>query len=87
MFILMLLGIIIFTLLFGQKIILPILIYLYLTCWGSKSRVLAITYSVITWALHVLFFDRIINLAFYMPIIQKPIEEILPNNFPIWLLF
>ena len=87
MFILMLLGIIIFTLLFGQKIILPIFVYLYLTCWGSKSRVLAITYSVISWALLVLFYDRIINLAFYMPIIQKPIEEILPNNFPIWLLF
>ena len=87
MFILMLLGIIIFTLLLGQKLILPIFIYLYLTCWGSKSRVLAITYSVISWALLVFFYDRIINLAFYMPIIQKPLEEILPNNFPIWLLF
>lgn len=86
-FISMLLGIILLTLLIGQKLVLPIFIYLYLTFWGSKSKVLAVTYSLISWVVLVFFYDRFINLAFYMPIIQNPLEAILPKNFPIWLLF
>jgi len=86
-FVLLLVGMIFLMLIIGQKLALPIFIYIYLIWWGKKPRVLSLTYALFGWGLLVFFYDRIINLVFHVPLLQEPLEKMIPSGFPIWVLF
>jgi len=86
-FVLLLVGMIVLMLIVGQKLALPIFIYIYLVWWGKKSQVLSLTYALFGWGLLVFFYDRIINLVFHVPLLQEPLEQMTPSGFPIWVLF
>ena len=86
-FVLLLVGMIVLMLIVGQKLALPIFIYIYLVWWGKKSQVLSLTYALVGWGLLVFFYDRIINLVFHVPLLQEPLEQMTPSGFPIWVLF
>ena len=86
-FVLLLVGMIVLMLIVGQKLALPIFIYIYLVWWGKKSQVLSLTYALFGWGLLVFFYDRIINLVFHVPLLQELLEQMTPSGFPIWVLF
>ena len=86
-FVLLLVGLIVLMLIVGQKLALPIFIYIYLVWWGKKPRVLSLTYALFGWGLLVFFYDRIINLVFHVPLLQELVEKMIPSGFPIWVLF
>ena len=86
-FVLLLVGMIVLMLIVGQKLALPIFIYIYLVWWGKKSQALSLTYALFGWGVLVFFYDRIINLVFHVPLLQEPLEQMTPSGFPIWVLF
>ena len=86
-FVLLLVGMIVLMLIIGQKLALPIFIYIYLVWWGKKPRVLSLAYALFGWGLLVFFYDRIINLVFHVSLLQEPVEQMIPAGFPIWVLF
>ena len=84
-FILSLIGMMIIMLFIGQKLSLPIFIFLYLFYWGKKPISLCALYSVIGWLFMVIFYDRIIHMAFHIPVFQNSIQSIIPPFIPEWV--
>jgi TctA family transporter len=78
-------GMILLTLLVGQKIALPVFIAVYLLRWGKYSVRTAIFYAFCAWLIMVLFYDRAMSLLFHASYLSLELHKVLPANFPHWL--
>ena len=85
-FISAIIGMILITLLVGQKIAVPLFIFLYLMLWAKRSLSVSFLYTSSAWFFVVLFYDRIIHMQFHQPYLSSAIEAILPDFIPIWIL-
>ena len=79
-------GMILITLLVGQKIAIPTFILLYLMLWAKRSLYVSFIYTSLAWFFLVLFYDRIIHMQFHQPYLASFIEAILPEFIPVWVL-
>lgn len=80
-------GLVLFTLLVGQKIALPVFIGAYLLRWGRFSLRVAIAYALGSWAVLVFFYDYVMQLLFHPSLLETWLQTRLPSGFPDWLLF
>ena len=85
-FISAIIGMILITLFVGQKIAVPLFIFLYLMLWAKRSVSVSFLYTSLAWFFLVLFYDRIIHMQFHQPYLALAIEAILPDFIPIWIL-
>ena len=85
-FISAIIGMILVTLFIGQKIAVPLFIFLYLMLWAKRSVSVSFLYTSLAWFFLVLFYDRIIHMQFHQPYLASAIEVILPDFIPIWIL-
>ena len=85
-FISAIIGMILVTLFVGQKIAVPLFIFLYLMLWAKRSVSVSFLYTSLAWFFMVLFYDRIIHMQFHQPHLASAIEAILPDFIPIWIL-
>ena len=85
-FISAIIGMILVTLFVGQKIAVPLFIFLYLMLWAKRSVSVSFLYTSLAWFFLVLFYDRIIHMQFHQPYLASAIEVILPDFIPIWIL-
>ena len=85
-FISAIIGMILITLLVGQKIAVPLFIFLYLMLWAKRSLYVSFMYTSLAWFFLVLFYDRIIHMQFHQPYLASFIEAILPEFIPVWVL-
>ena len=66
-FISAIIGMILVTLFVGQKIAVPLFIFLYLMLWAKRSVSVSFLYTSLAWFFLVLFYDRIIHMQFHQP--------------------
>ena len=85
-FISAIIGMILVTLFVGQKIAVPLFIFLYLILWAKRSVSVSFLYTSLAWFFLVLFYDRIIHMQFHQPYLASAIETILPDFIPTWIL-
>ena len=85
-FISAIIGMILVTLFVGQKIAVPLFIFLYLMLWAKRPVSVSFLYTSLAWFFLVLFYDRIIHMQFHQPYLASAIEVILPDFIPIWIL-
>ena len=85
-FISAIIAMILVTLFVGQKIAVPLFIFLYLMLWAKRSISVSFLYTSLAWFFLVLFYDRIIHMQFHQPYLASAIEAILPDFIPIWIL-
>ena len=81
-----LIGMLLLTMLVGQKIAIPIYIATYLIRWGDYSWRAALTYAAGCWLVLVAFYDRVMNLFWYPTLFADWLEDLLPDWFPDWLI-
>ena len=79
-------GIIILTLLVGQKIAIPLFIGVYLWRWGGYSKRIVFGYALVGWALTVFFYGEVMSMLFHPSYLQVWLQNIVPANFPDWLI-
>ena len=80
-------GVLILTLLFGQKIAMPIYMAVYLIRWGKYSPKIALGYAAGGYAVLVLFYDRVMHLFWHPSWLDSWGPEMLPDWIPHWLFF
>ena len=85
-FISAIIGMILVTLFVGQKIAVPLFIFLYLMLWAKRSVSVSFLYTSLAWFFLVLFYDRIIHMQFHQPYLASAMQAILPDFIPIWIL-
>ena len=85
-FISAIIGMILVTLFVGQKIAIPLFIFVYLMLWAKRSVSVSFLYTSLAWFFLVLFYDRIIHMQFHQSYLASTIEVILPDFIPIWIL-
>lgn len=73
------------TLLIGQKLALPLLIFAYLIRWGKFTWRIALVYSVCGWMFLVGFYDRVMQVFWYPSWLSSRLPEVLPEWIPAWL--
>lgn len=78
-------GMIMLTLLVGQKIALPLFIGLYVVRWGNYPKRVALAYSLGSWAILVFFYDQVMHLLFHPSYLALWLQPILPSSVPDWL--
>ena len=71
----------------GQKIALPIFVGIYLLRWGHYSKRIALSYSLVVWAILVFFYDQVMDLLFHTSYLAIFAQPMLPRGFPDWLIF
>jgi hypothetical protein len=79
-------GIIMLTLLVGQKIAIPLFIGLYLWRWGGYSKRIVFGYALVGWALTVFFYGEVMSMLFHPSYLQLWLQDIAPDGFPDWLI-
>lgn len=79
-------GVIVLTLLVGQKIAIPLFIGIYLLRWGRYRKRIAMTYALGAWAIMVFFYDQVMSLLFHPSYLALWIGPVLPSGFPDWLI-
>ncbi len=82
-----LIGLIVLTLLVGQKLAIPLFIGAYLIRWGAYSKRAALAYSLGAWALLVFFYGEIMSLLFHPSSLELALQPVLPDSIPTWLFF
>ena len=80
-------GLIVLTLLVGQKIAIPVFVAAYLLRWGRYPATTAAAYAAAAWVLIVAFYDQVMGLLFHPSYLQLAVQQRLPNGFPDWLIF
>jgi TctA family transporter len=80
-------GMIMLTLLVGQKIALPLFIGIYLVRWGHYRKRVAALYAIGAWAILVFFYDRVMSLLFHPSYLELWARSGLPAAIPEWLIF
>ena len=78
-------GIIVLTLLVGQKIALPVFIAVYLVRWGHYRKRFAMAYALGAWMILVFFYDKVMSLLFHTSYLARWLGPILPAGTPDWL--
>ena len=78
-------GMIILTLLIGQKLALPLFIGVYLVRWGHYGKRVAISYALGAWAIMAFFYDQVMSLLFHTSYLELELQSVLPRGFPDWL--
>jgi TctA family transporter len=86
-FISAIIGMILIMLLIGQKIAIPIFIFLYLIFWAKRSISVGLVYASLAWMFLVVFYDRIIHMQFHQPYLADTIASFIPAFLPIWIFF
>lgn len=84
-FFLYLLAMIFITLVIGQKLALPVFIFVYLRRWGGYSRWISLAYALCGWAIMVGFYDKILHLFWYPSLLQQWIPADQSYWVPLWL--
>ena len=69
----------------GQKLVLPIFVYLYLRRWGGYSWKICLGYALGSWLLLVGFYDRIMSLQWYPSLLYYGAPDEWPSWLPSWL--
>jgi len=81
-----LLATVVLSVLIGQKLAIPIFVAVYLLRWGRYNWRVALGAAVACWAVLVFFYDRVMHIFWYLPVLDAPIRQLLPQNFPMWLI-
>ena len=79
-FILFLLGMMALTFFIGQKLALPIFMFLYLIVWARYSLWVGLLYAFIGYAFLIILYDQIIHLNFFLPYLNDWLREITPER-------
>jgi len=80
-------GMIVLTLLVGQKIAIPLFIGTYIVRWSHYSKRVAVAYALAAWLIMVFFYDQVMSLLFHPSYLALWLRPILPSGFPDWLFF
>ena len=80
-------GMLLLTMIFGQKIAIPVFIFFYLRNWGGYSLELCCVYSASSWLVIIIFYDRILGVLFHPSWLSMNIRDRLPDFLPGWLVF
>ncbi len=86
-FFLYLIGVLLLTMLVGQKIAIPIYMFVYLVRWGGYSWRHSALYALGGWVVLVGFYDRVMNLFWHPSYVGDWLPEKLPDWFPTFILF
>ena len=78
-------GMIVLTLLVGQKIALPLVVGVYVIRWGHYRKRIGAAYALGSWAILVFFYDQVMNLLFHPSYLALWLGPLLPPAFPDWL--
>ena len=78
-------GMIVLTLLVGQKIALPLFVGVYLVRWGHYRKRVGVAYALGAWAILVFFYDQVMSLLFHPSYLALWLQPILPSAVPDWL--
>ncbi len=78
-------GMILLTMIFGQKIAIPAFIYLYLRRWGGYSVEWSAVYAIVSWLVIVVFYDRILGVLFLPSWLAVDVRVRLLDFIPGWL--
>ncbi|MDE0032240.1 MAG: tripartite tricarboxylate transporter permease [Deltaproteobacteria bacterium] len=81
-----LVGVLLLTMVLGQKMAVPIFITAYLVLWGRYRWRLSVCYALGGWAVLVAFYDRIVHLFWHPSWLSYWLPELLPAWLPAWLL-
>jgi TctA family transporter len=79
-------GIIVVTIVAGQKIALPLFIGVYLWRWGRYRKRFAFAYAFAGWLIVVFFYGEVMNMFFHPSYLQLWLETALPDGVPGWLI-
>ncbi len=80
-------GMIVLTLLVGQKMAIPLFIGTYIVRWSHYSKRVAVAYALTAWLIMVFFYDQVMSLLFHPSYLALWLRPILPSGFPDWLFF
>ena len=80
-------GVLVLTLLFGQKIFMPIYMTIYLIRWGQYSSKLTVGYAFGGYLVLVAFYDRAMHLLWHPSWLDSWASELLSDWLPRWLFF
>lgn len=69
----------------GQKLALPLFVASYLGRWSTFGRRTIIIYSVVTWAVLIVFYDRVLHIFWYKSWLAGWLPSVLPAWLPSWL--
>ena len=86
-FFIYLVGLIVLTILVGQKIALPVFIGIYLVRWGHYSKRIAFAYAACVWGIMVFFYGQVMRILFHPSWLESSLRGVLPSSFPDWLFF
>ena len=75
------------TLLIGQKLAIPIFVWLYLVRWGRYGWAPALLYALACWLLLVTFYGWLLSIAWHPSLLDAIVRERLPGWFPVDWLF
>ncbi len=78
-------GMIVLTLLVGQKIAMPVFIGVYVVRWGHYRKRIAVAYALGAWAIMVFFYDQVMSLLFHPSYLALWLRPVLPSGVPDWL--
>ncbi|MCZ6497202.1 MAG: hypothetical protein O6765_00575, partial [Gammaproteobacteria bacterium] len=81
-----LIGIILVTLVAGQKIALPLFIGIYLWRWGGYRKRFALAYALAGWLIVVFFYGEVMGLLFHPSYLELWLRSSLPDGIPAWLI-
>ncbi len=82
-----LVGLVVLTMLVGQKIALPVFVAIYLLRWGQYAKRIAFAYAACVWGIMVLFYGQVMSILFHPSWLATTLRGVLPSGFPDWLLF
>ena len=79
--------IVVFSIILGQKIVLPIFIFLFCRYWASLSLKISIIYCFLGWSILVSFYEYVLTIFWYPSLIGDFINSLYANNHLLRLLF
>ena len=80
-----LIGMLLIMLVAGQKLAIPLFMFVYLVRWGKYNVKTAIAYALVGWVLLVVFYDRIMHVIWHHSLLSDVLPQILPPWIPPWL--
>jgi len=80
-----LVGLLVVTLLLGQKIAVPLFTGIYVLRWGHYRKRVAVAYALVAWLIMVLLYGQVMNVMFHPSYLSVWMQAILPPGFPGWL--
>lgn len=84
-FVAALVGMALIMLVIGQKLAIPLFIYLYLRLWARYATWICALYAFVGWLFLIILYDRIIHLNFHIPLLNDWLIKLMPENWE-WLI-